>query len=73
MTAEITFVDTNILLYAHDRTAGAKQEIAREMTMGVQYYVEQMAGYRQYKRTLPAGSRAAASCTRSMWPKAMMP
>jgi predicted nucleic acid-binding protein len=29
MTAEITFVDTNILLYAHDRTAGRKQEVAR--------------------------------------------
>ena len=31
MTAEITFVDTNILLYAHDRTAGRKHELARTL------------------------------------------
>lgn len=30
MTAELTFVDTNILLYAHDRAAGLKREIAVE-------------------------------------------
>lgn len=29
MTAELTFVDTNILLYAHDRSAGIKHDIAR--------------------------------------------
>ena len=28
MTAELTFVDTNVLLYAHDRAAGRKREIA---------------------------------------------
>ena len=31
MTAELTFVDTNILLYAHDRSAGTKREIASEV------------------------------------------
>jgi predicted nucleic acid-binding protein len=31
MTAELTFVDTNVLLYAHDRTAGRKHEIARAL------------------------------------------
>ena len=31
MTAELTFLDTNILLYAHDRTAGRKQEVARSL------------------------------------------
>lgn len=31
MTAELTFVDTNILLYAHDRSAGSKHEVAREL------------------------------------------
>lgn len=28
MTADLTFVDTNVLLYAHDRSAGAKYEVA---------------------------------------------
>jgi predicted nucleic acid-binding protein len=28
MSAELTFVDTNVLLYAHDRSAGPKREIA---------------------------------------------
>ena len=28
MTAEVTFIDTNILLYAHDRSAGHKRDIA---------------------------------------------
>lgn len=31
MTAELVFVDTNILLYAHDRTAGRKRDVAREL------------------------------------------
>lgn len=31
MTAELTFVDTNVLLYAHDRTAGHKREVASEL------------------------------------------
>ncbi|MEX1295433.1 MAG: PIN domain-containing protein [Candidatus Limnocylindrales bacterium] len=31
MTAELTFVDTNVLLYAHDRAAGRKREIAAEL------------------------------------------
>ena len=31
MSAELTFVDTNVLLYAHDRSAGRKREIAREL------------------------------------------
>jgi predicted nucleic acid-binding protein len=30
MSAELTFVDTNILLYAHDRSAGRKHEVARD-------------------------------------------
>ena len=30
MTADLIFVDTNILLYAHDRSAGMKHEIARD-------------------------------------------
>jgi predicted nucleic acid-binding protein len=28
MTAELVFVDTNVLLYAHDRSAGVKREVA---------------------------------------------
>lgn len=31
MTAELVFVDTNVLLYAHDRTAGRKREVASEL------------------------------------------
>jgi len=33
-------------------------EIAPELTLGMQYYVELMQGYGAYLRTLPAGSRA---------------
>jgi predicted nucleic acid-binding protein len=32
MTAELTFIDTNVLLYAHDRTAGQKRDVARDLT-----------------------------------------
>jgi len=31
MTAELTFIDTNVLLYAHDRTAAQKHEVARDL------------------------------------------
>ena len=31
MTAELVFVDTNALLYAHDRTAGRKREVASDL------------------------------------------
>ena len=31
MTAELVFVDTNVLLYAHDRAAGRKREVASEL------------------------------------------
>lgn len=31
MVAEISFVDTNVLLYAHDRSAGDKRDAAREL------------------------------------------
>ncbi len=31
MTAEHTFVDTNVLLYAHDRSAGHKHDAARDL------------------------------------------
>ena len=31
MTAELVFVDTNVLLYAHDRDAGRKREVASEL------------------------------------------
>ena len=31
MTAELVFVDTNVLLYAHDRDAGRKREVARQL------------------------------------------
>jgi len=34
-------------------------EIARDFTVGLQYYVEQMLDYGDYRRTLPAGSKAA--------------
>ncbi|MBL7221906.1 MAG: hypothetical protein ISS69_17490 [Phycisphaerae bacterium] len=34
-------------------------EIAPELTLGVQYYVELMQDYGAYKRTLPGGSNAA--------------
>ena len=35
--------------------AGYTQEIARDFTIGVQYYLEQMLDYGAYKRNLPAG------------------
>jgi predicted nucleic acid-binding protein len=31
MTAELTFIDTNVLVYAHDRSAGAKHLAARRL------------------------------------------
>ena len=31
MTGKWQFVDTNVLLYAHDKTAGAKHEMARDL------------------------------------------
>ena len=34
---------------------GYTQEIGRDLTAGVQYYVEQMLDYGSYRRTLPAG------------------
>jgi hypothetical protein len=34
-------------------------EIARDLTIGLQYYVEQMLGYDDYLRTLPAGTPEA--------------
>ena len=34
-------------------------EIASDLTVGLQYYVEQMLDYGDYQRNLPAGSRAA--------------
>jgi len=34
-------------------------EIAPDFTVGLQYYVEQMLDYGDYRRTLPAGSKAA--------------
>ena len=35
MTAELTFVDTNVLLYAYDRTAGTKYSMARALLTGL--------------------------------------
>jgi len=34
-------------------------QIAKDLTLGVQYYLEYMMEYDSYRRTLPAGSRAA--------------
>jgi hypothetical protein len=34
---------------------GYTREIAKDFTMGLQYYIEQMLGYDQYKRNLPSG------------------
>jgi hypothetical protein len=34
---------------------GYTQEIARDLTMGLQYYIEQMLNYGPYKRNLPSG------------------
>ena len=31
MSAELAFVDTNVLLYAHDRSAGRKHEVAQAL------------------------------------------
>lgn len=39
--------------------AGYEQELAKDFTGGVQYYLEQMLDYGAYKRTLPRGSHAA--------------
>ncbi len=38
---------------------GYEQELVKELTLGLQYYIEIMAEYDAYKRTLPAGSRSA--------------
>ena len=35
---------------------GYEQDLGHELTMGVQYYVEHMLDYDDYRRTLPAGS-----------------
>lgn len=35
--------------------AGYEQEIARNLTLGVQYYVEQLFDYERYRRALPVG------------------
>ncbi len=37
---------------------GYTQEVARDFTAGVQYYVEQMLDYGDYERTLPPGSKS---------------
>ncbi len=37
---------------------GYTQEIARDFSAGVQYYVEQMLDYRDYENTLPPGSKS---------------
>ncbi len=37
---------------------GYEQEVGRDFTAGVQYYVECMMDYRDYRRTLPPGIRA---------------
>jgi hypothetical protein len=39
--------------------AGYEQELAKDFTVGVQYYLEQMLQYGAYNRTLPRGSHAA--------------
>jgi len=39
--------------------AGYEQEVAKDFTVGVQYYLEQMLQYDAYQRTLPPGSYAA--------------
>ena len=39
--------------------AGYEQELAKDFTVGVQYYLELMSDYGAYKRTLPQGSHAA--------------
>jgi hypothetical protein len=39
--------------------AGYEQELARDFTVGVQYYLELMSDYGAYKQTLPRGSQAA--------------
>ena len=39
--------------------AGYEQELAKDFTVGVQYYLELMSDYGAYKRTLPPGSQAA--------------
>jgi hypothetical protein len=39
--------------------AGYEQELAKDFTVGMQYYLEWMSDYGAYKRTLPPGSQAA--------------
>lgn len=38
--------------------AGYEMEVASEVTMGLQYYLERMSDYGAYRRTLPAGNPA---------------
>ena len=40
--------------------AGYEQEVARELTLGLQYYLERMQDYDRYRDTLPADSPARA-------------
>jgi len=42
--------------------AGYEQELAKDFTVGVQYYLEQMMDYGDYRRSLSAGTRAADEC-----------
>ena len=54
-SGEDPFIPNSQLRYL----AGYEQELAKDFTVGVQYYLEQMLQYGGYKRTLPQGSQAA--------------
>ncbi len=54
-SGEDPFIPNSQLRYL----AGYEQELAKDFTVGVQYYLEQMLQYGAYNRTLPRGSHAA--------------
>ncbi len=47
--------------------AGYEQEVARDLTLGLQYYLEWMLDYDAYLRSLPAGGTIAAEEDRSVF------
>jgi predicted nucleic acid-binding protein len=79
MTAEFVFVDTNVLLYAHDRTAGRKRELASDLLERLwgtragalstqvlqEFYVN---ATRMLPRPLPAAKARAVVERYSTWP-----
>jgi predicted nucleic acid-binding protein len=79
MTDELTFVDTNVLLYAYDRTAGRKHLLARSLLVELwtsrrgllstqvmqEFYVN---ATRKLPRPIPASRARAIVAAYATWP-----